>query len=195
MKSKLFLTVLLLAVITTIGISQDKQATPKTNKNTWAEAERLIEEERIRKLPVKIRNLVGVKGIYVAVEMLNENAKSAGLTEKQLKTDVELKLRLAGIKVNSEEEWKASKDGAFIYVNINSTEVYEIDHMIYSATIKLNQDVMLVRAPYTRVPGTTWEESYTGIYPKSKFQEQARKTVKDYVDEFINDYLTANPKK
>lgn len=214
MKSKLFLIVLLLAAITTIGISQEKQIIPpkgfvlEGQQEPATEVDKarevriadevdkaMAERARISKLPVNIQNLVGVKGIYVLIEGLGENAKSPGFTRELLKTDVELKLRLAGIKVNSKEEWFTSADRAYIYVNITTVDVNEIDHMIYSIIIKLVQRVGLLRAPYMTVFGATWDSSGTVIRSKSKFLETARQSVKDHMDLFINDYLTANPKK
>ncbi len=49
-------------------------------------------------------SLRGIPGVYVLIEHLNPDAESDGLTRTQLRTDVELKLRLAGIKVFTREE-------------------------------------------------------------------------------------------
>ena len=45
------------------------------------------------------QSLAGVSGLYVTVEDINDTAKADGLSAEQLKTDVERRLRLAGIKV------------------------------------------------------------------------------------------------
>ena len=189
MKSKLFLTVLLLAVVTTIGISQEKQSQAVKDKAAIAEL------ERTHKLPVDARSLVSVKSIYVLVEGLKENTKSGGLTEEQLKTDIELKLQLAGIKVNSREESLASKDGAHIYVNINTFGDKGSPFIMYNASVVFTQRVTVLRSPFTTVFGTTWSKGAVGIRSKSKFPETAQKAVKELMDLFLNDYLTANPKK
>ncbi len=190
MKSKLFLTVLLLAAISTIGISQDKQSQP-------AEIDKaaIAELERTYKLRVDARSLIGVKSIYVLVEGLKEDAKSAGLTEEQLKTDIELKLQLAGIKVNSREESLASKDGAHIYVNINTFGDKGSPFIMYHASLVFTQRVTVLRSPFTTVFGTTWSKGAVGIRSRSKFPETAQQAVKELVDIFLNNYLTANPKK
>ena len=46
-----------------------------------------------------IGSLKGIKGLRVTVETLNPSIEADGLREYQIRTDVELKLRLAGIKV------------------------------------------------------------------------------------------------
>lgn len=91
MKSRLFLAVLLLATITTFGISQEKQTIKpppgfgpppvKPGKTTifgdaiedfdpdayLAEKERFTELNRIGTLPEDTRSLVGVKGVYILI--------------------------------------------------------------------------------------------------------------------------------
>lgn len=183
---------------------QDKRTPPKTltltplkpvTKNKKATEALFAERVRIYKLPVKVQSLVGIKGIYVLVEALHEPAKSVGLTDEQLQMDIELKLRLAGIKVNSHMEWLASKDKTFIYVNINANSNSINPSISYCISVKLNQTVTLVRSPYAMVQGVVWDRGSVGKQPKSRFKAAARRSVNDFMDEFINDYLTANPKK
>ena len=50
------------------------------------------------------RSLKGIKGIFVFVEKLPNEVEKAGLRKDQINTDVELKLRMEGIKVVSEQE-------------------------------------------------------------------------------------------
>ena len=208
MKSKLFLTVLLLAAITTIGISQDKQRiTPqkgfgpppvKPAKSADDLQAEIAEFNRIVNLSNDTRSLVGIKGINVYIG-LGKDAKSAGLTEEQLKTDVELKLRLAGIKVNSIE------DAVQLSVQIVARSYDAELSILHSAEIKLKQQVRLCRNIYTAIDSlsgygqtvnaTTWNNGTAGTCPTTEFPESVRKNVKDSMDEFINDYLTANPKK
>ncbi len=195
MKSKLFLTVLLLAVITTIGISQEKQTYTLSADTPKTKAELEAELKRIYKLPLEVQSLAGVKDIYVLLAPLKEDAKYAGLTEEQLQTDVELKLRLAGIKVNTKEEFLASEDMAHVYVRCGTSSNKDIPSIPYTVSVSLGQTVQLRRSPNVSVSGTTWETGFVGLCPKGKFQEITRQVVKNQMDEFINDYLTANPKK
>lgn len=188
MKSKLFLAVLLLAAISTIGISQDKEPLP-----TYGDI--LAERVRIKNLPYQVGSLVGVKGISILVERLYEDARATGLTREQVKTDIELKLRLAGIKVNSEQEWLASEDRAELYVRTNTTNSDSSPNRVYAISVELKQNVTLVRSPYAKAMGATWDKAYVGICPRGQFPDIARQAVKDLTDKFISDYHTANPKK
>lgn len=189
MKTKLFLIVLLLAAISTIGISQDKQSAPATTYEGI-----MAERERIAKLPIDIKSLVTLKGVNVFVVPLKEDARSAGLTEEQLKTDVESKLRLAGIKVNSREEMLATKDQVYIYVNVNTVSYKDSPGIAYSYFVGFKQQAMLVRSPFTTVAGVTWEVRLLGMCPKTKFPDITRQRIKDCAAKFIKDYFTANPK-
>ncbi len=153
------------------------------------------EKDRIAKLLDEVRSLVGVKGIYVTITDLNEDTKSAGLTKEQLKTDVELKLRLAGIKVNSQPEWLSSKHEGLFLVTIATDSDDDSPSIAYTVAVELSQRRKLLRRPYARVFAPTWGRGTVGKCLKNEFPEEARQAVKDHVDEFINDYLTANPKK
>ena len=43
--------------------------------------------------------LKGINGVHVVVGVLNIDLEQVGLSKSQIRTDIELKLRLAGIKV------------------------------------------------------------------------------------------------
>ena len=141
------------------------------------------------------KSLVGLKGCYVAVEIPEHGGKETGLTKQQLRTDVELKLRLAGIKVVSQKEWFNSiSRTSFFCVIVDSFEFETLPMRNYYIAASLSQMVSLVRDPTIRISAATWGQNYFGIVENDDFQKEIRKNVKDVVDEFINDYLAANPK-
>ncbi len=153
------------------------------------------EKDRIAGLLDEVRSLVGVKGIYVTITDLNEDARSAGLTKEQLKTDVELKLRLAGIKLNSPEEWFSSKHEELFLVTIATDSDDDSPSIAYTVAVELSQRRKLLRRPNARVFAPIWGRGTEGMCLKNEFPQEARDHVKTNVDKFINDYLTANPKK
>jgi hypothetical protein len=67
---------------------------------------------------------------------------------------------------------------------------------IYAVSIKiaLFQDVLIVRDSKTRVIASTWDKSSVKIVGANNVATGVRDSVKDHVDEFINDYLSVNPK-
>ncbi len=193
MKSKLFLIVVLLTMIPTVAITvaittifwESQQSQPSEMK---------AEESRVVQLPVRAQHLVGVKGVHVMVGPLQEDVKLAGLTREQLKTDVESKIRQAGIKVYTQEEWLASEDQTRLYVNVSTTS--RVGFFGYSTGLQFSQNVYLARKPNRMCPGAiTWYINYVGTCDSSQFATIARDKFKDQTDGFINDYLTANPNK
>jgi hypothetical protein len=133
---------------------------------------------------VEIDSLRGIKSIEVVVEHLTNN--ESGPSEGQIKSDVELKLRLAGIKLIS-----PGKDG-FLYVRIGCRH---INNYVYSVNIivQYKQPVYLMRNQSSSI-GATWESGSFGYIGSQKI-DSLRDAIKDIIDLFLNDYLTANPKK
>ena len=140
--------------------------------------------------------LWGIKGVYVLVERLKPDLEKDGLTEDQLLTDVELQLRKVGIRVLTKGELYKVPGSPCLYVNINAYKGKVSQFFWYCLNIKvsLNQDVLLERKLSITESCSTWERSTLGGCGKSSIKEYVREGLKEIIDEFINDYLTANPK-
>lgn len=136
--------------------------------------------------------LVGLKGVYVLVESLDPQAERLGLTKGQIQTDVELRLRKAGVMVLTREEWKKTPGKPFLYVNISTKTRSGSELCAYSTHVKLEELVTLARGFQTA--GTIWNTGEVGTVGINKIS-QIRDSVGDRVDSFINDYLAANPKR
>jgi len=65
--------------------------------------------------------LVGLKGVEVGVENVNPQAERLGLTAALIKTDIELRLRKAGVKVLTAEEKFDTPGMPWLYVNLTIT--------------------------------------------------------------------------
>jgi len=61
--------------------------------------------------------------------------------------------------------------------------------------VEVRQYVMLYRNPKIWCSATTWINGRIIICGVNKLRSLVRETVQDCVDEFINDYLAANPKE
>jgi len=138
------------------------------------------------------RSLKGISAVSVVVMPLGAEAQSAGLTKKQLKTDVELKLRQANIKINE-------VGPVFLHVNVNYIEGQTTSGlktgsfcasimMVLSQLAFPIQNLELVRV-------STWFRIGLSTGPSRDAESEVRSQVRDYVDQFINDYLAANPKE
>lgn len=121
------------------------------------------------------------------VESLPDGAKKLDLSEQTIQTDVELKLRLAGLTVIRIEESDKVAGSPYIYVNVNLTD----DADAASVMVDLNQDATLSRNSESVIGATTWQHGSLISHPT---REGIRGKIKDLVDEFLNDWLAVNPK-
>lgn len=138
-------------------------------------------------------NLKGLTGVYVSVEGFGEAAQRAGLSESTIQTDVELKLRMAGIKVMTLEEWDATRfqpTGGYFFVNITATHTRPGESAAFNVAIELREDVRLVRNGALVQLAATWSSAAVGYGDIP----HVRNSAKDLVDRFINAWLSVNPK-
>jgi hypothetical protein len=131
--------------------------------------------------------LRGINALNVVVEGLNPDAIRDGLAADQLKTDVELHLRKAGITVS---------ESALPYLYVQVTLVRGTANQsqyAYSCRISLEQPVT-VKANEILVLASTWSRGTVGMVGSQRMSRVVRDEVADEVDEFANDFLSVNPK-
>jgi len=137
-------------------------------------------------------SLKGLAGVHVLVEHFDDERKRAGFDRRTFQTDVELKLRMAGIKVLSEKEHFSVSGMPTLTVNVTPLHKEPAKHASYAVQLQLSQWVRLVREPSLgRLRGVTWSHGGVGIGPIPFVRED----VKDMTDQFINAWLSVNPKK
>jgi hypothetical protein len=133
--------------------------------------------------------LVGFESVRILVEGLDKDVKEMGLTESQLYSDIERKLRNEGIRVLGAMEVEQGKP--ILYLEINSVPASSKGGSIFNIDLSFWQDVQLGRSgEYTRAP--TWSSSVVGATYEIN---RIRNYVKDLVDIFINAWLSVNPMK
>jgi hypothetical protein len=136
--------------------------------------------------------LRGLQGIFVYVEPLNPQIEQSGLIKSQIQTDTESQLKSAGIRVLTKEDFLKGSGHPYLYVNVNISMLKtQITRYLFYIRIELNQEVLLVRAPHTKVSTVTWSAGGWGI---DFSLDNIRQTVKTQVDKFISAYFTENPK-
>ncbi len=142
------------------------------------------------------KTLAGLHGIWVVVEDLNQQAQQDGLDENQIHTDVELKLRQAGITVLTKEEWSATHPAGlpYLYVNVQAFKQRE-GLYAFNVIVELDQSVRLVRNPSVRASVATWRATPVLGTTGERDLGSVRERVRDLTDQFINAYLAANPKR
>ena len=109
------------------------------------------------------------------------------MTEHVAKTDVELKLRLAGIKVGGTVLTK-------LYVVIDALEHKWVQGILFYTVDMRLIETMLPAVTYPSVDlvdALVWTSFVMGYCDVSDFRKVARETIDETMNEFLNDYLAA----
>jgi hypothetical protein len=172
MKTRAWLPIVLLLALSSQGFAQDTRDTD---------------------------GLRGLAGVAVRVTGLKQEVERDGLSKAQLQTDVELRLRKAGIRVLTEDQWLIAPGQPTLSVIVALYKVSNpetINGYAKSVDVVLRQNVVLSRTPSTIVRGAiTWQSTLmVGVSNSTVLQNDIRERVADVVDEFINAFLAANPK-
>jgi hypothetical protein len=127
--------------------------------------------------------------VAVTIENLAESTKKLGLNQESLQTDVELRLRLAGLNVV--QSVTAAQGGCYLYVNVNAHETSGGAYAV-AIRVELKQTAILQRnRSITAYGATTWHRATVGVTTRA---QTVRDEVKDLTDHFLNDWLSVNRK-
>ena len=136
----------------------------------------------------KVESLRGVKKLSVLVEDLNPDLEKDGVTKSQLQTDVEVRLRKAGLTVDGNE-------GPYLYVRVSAVKYEKSTKIepfyVLGFSVFLNQPVTVVSNGVS-VYASTWEKGSVAICGLSGL-DCVRRHVAEKVDLFLRDYLSVNP--
>jgi hypothetical protein len=134
------------------------------------------------------RTLKGISAVYVLVGYLPDGAKTLGLTTEAIQTDVELKLRLAGMRVVTDEEHTKLPGMPYLYIFLNLMDRAQAGCI----QVELHQNALLDANNEQAFAVNTWS---TGFVLANPTAQVIRDRIKDKVDEFLNAWLSVNPKK
>jgi hypothetical protein len=134
-------------------------------------------------------SLTGLTTISVVVEALAPVAEKNGLTTAALQTDVERRLRQAGINVTPDAD-------AYLYVHITVADPGPSLPLPYSVDVSLMQEVTLPRGLKTRTPlqCPTWSLNRLGMSSADRVRTPVTDRVTEFVDQFIRAFQSVNPK-
>jgi hypothetical protein len=132
-------------------------------------------------------SLNGLTAVSVQVEDMPDGAKLRGLTKEAIKSDVEQRLRRAGMRVVTEEDSVRLPGAPYVYVQVSLA-----DHArAASIDVELNQGALLIRNGSV-VPSTiTWRRGTLLTKPTT---QSVRDAVNDRVDAFLTAWLSVNPR-
>jgi hypothetical protein len=134
--------------------------------------------------------LRGISSVWVLIESLGSEEANIGLADDTVRTDVELRLRNAGLRVISSEEAKkiAVKDNTFLYVNVAVTS----DGLTATVLAQFAQAAYLLRNSLPIGTAFTWTDVSTLSRPSL---DSVRSEIKDLVDKFLYEWLKQNPRR
>jgi len=134
--------------------------------------------------------LQGIKSVRVNIASTLEKSGK----RSQLQQDVELKLRLAGIKVDANSSQTLVVEVIVETLTPNSSS--QVLGNYGTVKISLEEEVFLSRNPRISLTARTWEGNEMVVLhgPPDDFWKRCRDYVRDFTDGFINDYLSVNPK-
>lgn len=134
--------------------------------------------------------LRGADGFRLAVDRIKPEIERDGLFRSTLLTDMELRLRMAGIKVLSEEEAENKPDAPCLHLYVDALKcslgyAYRI-RLSLMEPAKLTRNNMKVSATVLRIPDELGITSHLS---------EIRDAAGDFVEEFIKSWKLANSKK
>ncbi len=94
------------------------------------------------------------------------------------------------VNILSKKEWLRTKEGAYLYVNINARKS---SYGVYmnGISLELVQKVLLLRNPKTEVFAATWSRQ---LLIQGGYLDRIRYSIHDIVDLFLNTLAKANRK-
>ena len=134
-------------------------------------------------------SLTGLTTLSVVVEDLAPVAQKNGLTQAALETEVERRLRQAGISITPDAD-------AYLYVHVIVAEPGSSLPLPYVIDVALMQEVTLPRGLKTRTPlqCQTWWVNSLGLTGPDRLRAAVGDRVNEFVDQFIRAYRSVNPK-
>jgi len=141
------------------------------------------------------KGLRGILGMRVAIEELSPTARVGGLSRDQLQTEVELRLRKAGVRILDGDS------GSFLYLSVSAMK--SINAPLYATNVKLEfyrlgtfvgfgKDL---EASEQTLIASVWSKQVLGLAGSERVEMEIRQQVADLTDQLLNDYLAANPKR
>jgi hypothetical protein len=134
-------------------------------------------------------SLTGLTTVSVVVEELPDVAKKSGLTGDALQSEVERKLRDAGISVTSDAD-------AYVYVHVTVADPGPALPLPYMVEVALMQEVTLPRGLKTRTPlqSATWWVNSLGMSGPDRLRAGVTGKVAEFADNFVRAFRSVNPR-
>jgi hypothetical protein len=139
------------------------------------------------------QSLKGLTGLAVEVEDVGSR-KTEGVDPAKIKTNVEAKLKAAGIKILSADESLKAPGAPHLAVNLDSITGKD-GTVSFELTLSVLQGCTLARDPNMKVTScATWSRGKVGR-ANSNIPTFIDQQIASEVDAFVKAYAEVNPKK
>ena len=138
------------------------------------------------------RLLQGLSGVSVRATVFASD-NSSPLSLAQIKTDVELDLRKAGINIVDDSLADGLPNVGRLYVFVGAIPVSK-GRYACAIEVSLQEKVSIVRKPTERIVGATWSHRQMTTAETEDELRRAKEGIAEITKTFIRDFLTANPK-
>ena len=136
-------------------------------------------------------NLKGLKGVFMVIDPLSPDLEKRGVSRDELQRRLVVKLREAGIGILSVKNASTTPGQPILQLKVAS--VKNTTGHGFLIQLWMNEKVMFERDKNRIVHGITWIQ--TTIAFDGELQSRGvYDSVDEVLNEFINDYLAANPK-
>ena len=142
-----------------------------------------------------VETLRGINSLFLYVHSLPPQAEEFGLTQEQIRTDVEPQLQSAGIPVVSYRECCDIPGSPYLFAGIGLVNGAKDDIYAVTAHLELRQVSSLERAPELSYHATTWMRGETVLADATTLKSTLQDLLEGWLNMFTYDYWSVNNKK
>jgi hypothetical protein len=150
---------------------------------SFSEAQAASREER--------ESLMGLRGIQVVIEDIDEDPRAEGLSKDRIRTTVERVLRSSGIPLLQDQDAVTSR--AWLHVQVGTLKDVS-GRYAYMIRVFLRQKVFLEDGPSYAISAITWESPIVIGTIRGSNLRQLVVTTEEKTKEFATDFLAQNPR-
>jgi len=140
--------------------------------------------------------LAGLRGVHIAIGPVDEGAQQHGVSEAQIRTDVELQLKQAGVVVLTKDDLRRVPGMPLLYVSAGVAPPEGISTAYaYHVQVEVFQLIVLTRNPDVFALARTWNaKGGLGAVGAKGLGTSVKESVREMTDQFVAAYTAANPK-
>jgi hypothetical protein len=160
----------------------------KTAKTVWflALSWTLLYSVQAESADVPRPSLKGLRAVKLNISVSN-SLVNGGAPGKQLRTQMELRLRNAGLQVDN------TLTQPVLYMEVTGFQVNGTNNFAYYVSLQLTEVVKVARNGED-VFATVWGPNIHVLHSLNLFQTELYNNAIERTDEFINNWLQANPR-